>query len=156
MRNCYFSLDQLFFFLLTVCLWLIFANCLLRTHIHVWKHQTGLFEEDENYLWLDLCWFSQRNHKTATKRIHLSEWSLRECFYNVYSDKLDHQRASESFWRNISMSEYLRTLPFSANSRKKLTFFSLRCILEKLSYISRAGPVIPPLWEVLPSPDSLV
>ena len=30
--------------------------------------------------------------------VHLSEWPLRECFYNVYSDKLDHQRASESFW----------------------------------------------------------
>ena len=30
--------------------------------------------------------------------VHLSEWPLLECFYNVYSDKLDHQRASESFW----------------------------------------------------------
>ena len=57
MKNCHFSLDQLFFFLLTVCLWLIFANCLLRTHLQVWKHQPGLFEEDENNLWLDLCYF---------------------------------------------------------------------------------------------------
>ena len=40
-----------------MCLWLIFANCLLRTHLHVWKQKPGLFEEDENNLWLDLCYF---------------------------------------------------------------------------------------------------
>ena len=149
----------MFFFLVTVCLWLIFANCLLRTHIHVWKHQTGLFEEDENYLWLDLCWFSQRNHKTATKRLHLSEWSLRECFYNVYSDKLDHQRASESFWSKYFHVWISEDFAFFKQNWISIHFSIIWGLYpwEGLLYIlSRSSSDPAPLWEVLPSPDSLV
>ena len=57
--------------------------------------------------------------------VDLSEKPLRECFYNVYSDKLDHQRASESFWSkyfHVWISEHFA---FSTKILEKaLNFFA--------------------------------
>ena len=156
MRKCYFSLDPLFFFLLTVCQWLIFANCLLRTHLQVWNHQPGLFEEDENNLWLDLCYFlnaiikRQQNGSTfqngrsvnASIMFIQTSWTIKE-----------RVKVFEEIFPCLNIWGLCL---FQQIQERNWLFFSLRCILEKLSYISRAGPVIPPLWEVLPSPDSLV
>ena len=81
--------------------------------------------------------------------VHLSEWPLRECFYNVYSDKLDHQRASESFWSKYFHVWISEGFAFFNQDRNEhwISFHFYRiwvlpCILEKLSYISRAGLLI--------------
>ena len=87
--------------------------------------------------------------------------AARECCYNVYSDKLDHQRASESFWSKY-FHVWICEDPFQESQRKTLVFLlseflqnlTLTCqALEKVSYtVGRSsdpspsrGPVVPRL-----------
>ena len=87
--------------------------------------------------------------------------AARECCYNVYSDKLDHQRASESFWSKY-FHVWICEDPFQESQRKTLVFLlseflqnlTLTCqALEKVSYIvgrssdpsPSRGPVVPRL-----------
>ena len=87
--------------------------------------------------------------------------AARECCYNVYSDKLDHQRASESFWSKY-FHVWIWEDPFQESQRKTLVFLlseflqnlTLTCqALEKVSYIvgrssdpsPQRGPVVPRL-----------
>ena len=87
--------------------------------------------------------------------------AARECCYNVYSDKLDHQRASESFWSKY-FHVWICEDPFQESQRKTLVFLLLEFLqnltltcqaLEKVSYIvgrssdpsPQRGPVVPRL-----------
>ena len=87
--------------------------------------------------------------------------AARECCYNVYSDKLDHQRASESFWSKY-FHVWICEDPFQESQRKTLVFLLLEFLqnltltcqaLEKVSYIlgrssdpsPSRGPVVPRL-----------